>query len=410
MSSYGWLERSLARALRRLPHAKAHAKGLYQRLNYLIYRKSAKSEASAPFRAVDPTAHLSYFGYYDRSPESEDGHILFHRQALMGSGIELAIFDASGRPVCSAETNVSNWQQGARALWVGDRFVFNRWNSDRSVVTTVLQELDGLQVTLDAAVQDAFRDQYLLGIDYARVTALQPEYGYAIPAATDIANGAGGITRTDLTTGETRLLFSFDQARALDASWQAPRRDFFNHVMISPDGSRLLVLHRWYENGVRSERLLLGTADGSELKVLVDAGMVSHCAWADDHTILSFMRAGGGHEGYWLLDAETGATLSLSGGTLDRFGDGHPSVHGDWFITDTYPDKSAQQTLILGNWKTGAWQTIGSFFHPLHLAGAKRCDLHPRWSPDGNRIYFDSAFSGARTLYVMDLDPNCFPS
>lgn len=412
MSRYGQWERQLARAMRRMPHLKRQVKYFYQCINYLMYRKPYASDALTSFRAINNSPAESFFGYYDRSPENQRGNVLFHRTKGEGAdSVEIVVQESGGEIKFVAETNIYNWQQGARALWIGDRFVFNRWNPAQSVVQAVIQSLDGSRIALNAAVQDVFGENYLLGINYSRVSALQPEYGYNGLGLEDLDEvRADGIWKTDIASGETRLLYSLERARELDANWSNARLDLFNHVMISPDGSRFLVLHRWYENGVRCERLLLGASDGSELRILVDAGMVSHCAWADDQTVLGYMRAGDGHEGYWLVDVSSGEARLFGDGSLDKYGDGHPSVFADWFVTDTYPNKSAQQTLLMGNWKTGTWKVLGEFFHPLTLSGSNRCDLHPRWAPDGERIYFDSAHTGKRALYVMELEPHCFPS
>lgn len=32
-----------------------------------------------------------------------------------------------------------------------------------------------------------------------------------------------------------------------------------------------------------------------------------------------------------------------------------------------------------------------------------RCDLHPRWRPDGKQIGFNSVREGSRQVYVMDV-------
>ena len=42
-------------------------------------------------------------------------------------------------------------------------------------------------------------------------------------------------------------------------------------------------------------------------------------------------------------------------------------------------------------------------FHAGGLKGPVRCDLHPRWSPDGRRVCFDSVHGGTRQMYVMDV-------
>jgi Tol biopolymer transport system component len=77
-------------------------------------------------------------------------------------------------------------------------------------------------------------------------------------------------------------------------------------------------------------------------------------------------------------------------------------VHGDWFVTDTYPDKARMQHLIMANWKTGEARKLGEFFHGFEYDGQTRCDLHPRFSPDGKSIFFDSVFDGRRRLYRLD--------
>jgi hypothetical protein len=129
--------------------------------------------------------------------------------------------------------------------------------------------------------------------------------------------------------------------------------------------------------------------------------MVSHYFWVDDKTLLCYMRGPGKKDAYWLVDIDSVSFEHFAG--LDGLGDGHPHVHGDWFIADTYPNKSRMQQLNLINWKTGEVKNLGEFFHGFEFKGETRCDLHPRFSPCGKKVYFDSVFSGKRRLYKMDL-------
>jgi hypothetical protein len=211
-----------------------------------------------------------------------------------------------------------------------------------------------------------------------------------------------GIWRVDFQTGDARLLVSL-----ADMCLVAPRPEFegalhkANHVMISPDGSRFIFLHRYFIGQRRFDRLMLADAVTGDLKLLSGYGMVSHCFWADDKTILGYMRGPEYKDSYWLVDVETAEFKRLT--CLDGLGDGHPHVVGDWFVTDTYPDKARMQHLFLVNWKTGEKKKLGEFFHGFEYSGETRCDLHPRLSKDGKTVFFDSVFDGKRRLYKMDL-------
>jgi putative transposase len=37
------------------------------------------------------------------------------------------------------------------------------------------------------------------------------------------------------------------------------------------------------------------------------------------------------------------------------------------------------------------------------LEEENRCDLHPRWSPDGRQVCIDSAHEGERQMYIVDV-------
>ena len=46
---------------------------------------------------------------------------------------------------------------------------------------------------------------------------------------------------------------------------------------------------------------------------------------------------------------------------------------------------------------------IGTFSSAMKFHGYNRCDLHPRWSPDGNYISIDSTHQGKRKTYIIDV-------
>ena len=88
---------------------------------------------------------------------------------------------------------------------------------------------------------------------------------------------------------------------------------------------------------------------------------------------------------------------------ISVFGDGHPSVFGDNMIFDTYPDKARMQTLFSYNLRNKHLTILGRFFTPLKFHDQTRCDLHPKWSCDGKKIFFDSVYLGKRILCYINV-------
>ena len=133
------------------------------------------------------------------------------------------------------------------------------------------------------------------------------------------------------------------------------------------------------------------------LKVLVDENMVSHCCWVNEHTIFGYFKYQG-IDGYYFVDVETEKVTSCQKMTDLGYGDGHPSSWGDWIVFDTYPDKSRMQHLFLYNLKKQKIVPLLEVYHSLRYAGETRCDLHPRFSQDGQYVFFDSVYTGKKKL------------
>jgi hypothetical protein len=50
------------------------------------------------------------------------------------------------------------------------------------------------------------------------------------------------------------------------------------------------------------------------------------------------------------------------------------------------------------------WFGYCSFFSPPEYRGESRCDLHPRYRPDGRSIVVDSVHGGdGRQMYLIDI-------
>jgi hypothetical protein len=89
---------------------------------------------------------------------------------------------------------------------------------------------------------------------------------------------------------------------------------------------------------------------------------------------------------------------------LDYDGHGTFSPNGKWMVTDTYPGAGMrEQKIYLKDMKTEAVLPLGRFVEPEEFSKGWRCDIHCRWSPNGDMIGFNSTHTGSRQVYVMKL-------
>jgi hypothetical protein len=289
-------------------------------------------------------------------------------------------------------------------------FVFNDLADDEShyVARTASVGTGDLLHSYDRPIQDGYEDEYFISLNYRRLRALRPDYGYfSLPALTDeelARHENDGLWHIDYATKDEEMVYSLaDLCEVKPRSVFDDSVHYANHVMISPDGDRFVFLHRYFHRGQRYDRLLVGEPDGTSLRLLVDHDFVSHYCWIDIDTLVGYMRGPDETDGYYIVDVNTGEMKRAFQGRLDKYGDGHPHVCGTRLVTDTYPNKGRMQTLLLCDIETGDIEEIAELYHGLNYDAEVRCDLHPRLSPEGGTVYFDSVLHGQRQLYSMSL-------
>ncbi len=398
-------------------------KKAYTRTVYLKYRKGHRWKSDYKFTPIGPESNETFFGYYDKTPESEDGHVLCH---IAGSStrhlpnpdkpIHVALFlpGKFEKPIFSMESASYNWQQGCRLQWVSDdRFMFNTYDKSDNRYKANLVSKDGghIEYVFDEPVQDAFGTEYYLSLNYDRLNVRSPEYGYrnrGIASGNQLPNlDEDGITHRCMRTGKKKLMYSISDLLKAGGDPIAESADHeINHLMISPNGDKFLLVHRYYVGKRRFDRLLQAGVGRPGLRVIAKSGMVSHYDWIDNDSIIAYLRSPEGVDGYFLVSLEKAVYQRCGNEVLDAVGDGHPHVNGDCFITDTYPDRARMQSLLLANYRRQHGKVLGEFYHGFGFDGECRCDLHPRLSPRGDRAYFDTVFSGRRKLNRLETLPD----
>ncbi len=151
-------------------------------------------------------------------------------------------------------------------------------------------------------------------------------------------------------------------------------------------------------------RLYTAKLDGSDLRCLLDTGMISHYDWEDDRHILIWACHPDGRKRFLYCDAIAGSVTVVGEDVLIE--DGHCTFSPDkcWVLNDTYPDSYQLRTLMLFHPESNKRIDLARLYSPKDKWwGEIRCDLHPRWNRDGTQVCIDSVHNGQRQMYVLDV-------
>ena len=309
-----------------------------------------------------------------------------------------------------AETSAWCWQQGARLRWhpfKSNVVLFNDKSGDH-YVTRMWDILENKEIAqFPLACYDITPDmEYGFSLNYSRLQRLRPGYGYnTLPDVTEnvVAPVDDGLFRVNLETGEVSLMISLSEL-----SERSPESiglwNYINHISVSPDGKRLIFFHIWTPSTTARWMVSLYciNADGTDLKCLEHEFRTSHYDWIDSKHLLT--TAGGfanSESRYIIYDVETGKRDILDGEMLKN--DGHPTVMRDkaHFITDTYPMENNRQKLYIADFETGKDETILDIYSDSRMFEEKRCDLHPRVTPDEKYISIDTTYRGGKRSVLV---------
>ncbi len=417
------------RILDKMPGLKPAIIDGYTFLRYLVYGLfKPRVTTFYPLYAVKdllPEAWEDYelfFGYYDKPAENSKGYILVNATKNRKTydlpsadhSIEVLVVDKQNRgknPLMRIGTTAYNWQQGCRAQWLDDDlFIMNIFEeTSQSYISKVFSVKEKKEVKqFSLPVQDSYKKNYFLSINYRRIMALRPDYGYRnlpVPSESELLDTCNdGIWYNDYQNGENKLFLSLQDILRFQANnYPENAKHAVNHLMISPNGEKFIFIHRYFVKGVRYDRLLVANVLDKYLKLLANTQMVSHCNWLDDEHIIAYLRSPEGKDAYFIISVETGKMEWVDYALFNKYGDGHPSSNGKLIISDSYQDHALQRHLICHDNASGQTMELGSFYQAMRFKGECRCDLHPRFSQNGKTLYFDSVFSGQRGLYFFEL-------
>ena len=424
------LEQKINYQLNKYPGIKKYIKRAYQLGCYTVSKK-IKSEGNIIRVSPNDPDNEYFFGYYDKSPWDATGrHMLCMRADNTWSEpdplsvAEIILIDtkcnlndnANLNYRALAKTHTWNVQQGCMAQWLGpdfsSRIIFNDLR-DGKYCSVIHDVKSGEERVLPMPVYTVSADgKTALSLDFSRLHSLRLGYGYA--ALPEKTKGVAlpdetCIWRMDIESGEVTPLLKYTDFASFE-----PRKEMqeegsvhkVNHLMLSPNGKRFMVLYRWFVGQRKYTRLITCNVDGTDIYLLSDDDMVSHCYWKNDEEIIAYERKKEFGPGFYLMKDKTQEWTHI---WPQLSNDGHPSycpTDNSLVVFDTYPSRSRIQEVKLGrdNDTTGeSVKVIAKVFSPFKYDNDTRCDLHPRWSRDGKKICLDSVFEGHRGLYVVNV-------
>ncbi|MGB6974482.1 MAG: hypothetical protein WBD67_07355 [Terracidiphilus sp.] len=361
--------------------------------------------------------------------------------------IEICLwFPATGEIRVVDSTSAWNFQQGARLQWVPGQestLVFNAIK-DGKVVSVFRNIATGARRVLPGAIYAFSPDgKTSIAPNFTTLAHRWMAYGYMPlreqPLMRD--ENEDGLWQLDVVTGRERLFLSTRRTAEFDAVGHAdPSSHFLCHASYSPDGERLVFLHRFFSaDGGLFTRMIATDREARKMTLLAQE-KVSHFDWLDSETLMVWARFTGGglaqarsrgllssplvkpllgiarkftgrwkkkllSESYYRIPIRDPKTRTRYGWpSLDA--DGHPMVartHG-WIVTDFYPNRKNQLPTILYHSERGTRVDAQVFLHrPRSEDSDVKCDLHPRWDRTERQVAVDTCEKGRRQVRILDV-------
>ena len=387
-------------------------------------------------RAITKGPGHHWFGYYDKLEFDPSGRYVLgmetafeNRSPEPDDVIKVGMVDLEDgdRWIELGESRAWNWQQGCMLQFLPGSASQVIWNDreGEQFVSHVMDIHTREKRTLPFPVYTLSPDgKTALSVDFERINDMRPGYGYAGPPdpfAEQIAPEDGGIYLGDLISGEKKLIVSLAQMnrRPLPADDEDPAfqdfytgKNWFNHLLFSPDGSRFIFLHRWKassKSGVGGFGTLMYTSDleGKDIRLVDASGFTSHFIWkdADADSILAWTRHASHGDGFYLFgDNDSQAARIIGKDVMTRNGHCTYLPGNEWILNDTYPDDKRLQHVYLYHLATGRRIPLADCLLDPKYKGEWRVDTHPRFSPDGTKVVIDCPDGAAgRQLWLLEI-------
>lgn len=411
MSNYNLLEKKISNFLKLNNTLHSFVKLFYQRLSFFLNKeKNFKSNINQNCVLVNLDIDNSFYGYYDHTPWSKDmKHFILHLQEK--ERLKLNLYTFSNNKISFKKTIISskfyNFQQGLRPLWIdNNRIIFNQF-LDEKLISTIYNIKDDSYLDLKFPVQEISpKNNLIISMDYLKLDIINKDYGYGIKDKS-IKNKIDGIIGYNYLENKYIFKLGSEFIHKLSQNKDLPISETeINHINHSPYDKSFLFIYRNRQSKGFSELFKYNYLN-EDIELLYSGKLMSHYCWINKNKIFTYLKHNNVN-GFYEISTSNNVKINqeILVNVKDNYNDGHPSLSPNkkWIIYDSYPDKARKSRLyLIKNKKKAKKILIGTFYSPLNYYGYNRCDLHPRWSPNGELISFDSTHEGVRKTYLIKI-------
>lgn len=356
-----------------------------------------------------------FFGYYDMRATNADGKHLAHRVRFMDrlpTPTDVAELGTLKNGVFTpfATTTAWNFQQGAMLQWHPrreDTVYYNVCEGGRFM--TVTHDLaTGEKTYTDRATACVSPcGKWGLAINFGRIYAFRPGYGYAgfTDEGADVAAPTqDGVFLTDMETGRSRLLISYEKLAPL-AGFLPTDKILVNHITFNPASDRFLALVRRFDDGDATRPWgkcsvpMICDLNGNAHPACPPT-YFSHYYWVSNTDLVAHCTVEAEKKSLYRINTDSGEWQEYV------LPDGHRDIHcilspdGRYIIGDGYPKKE-YRPLMAYSMQTGETRELFAAFSVTPPVTDIRCDLHVRFIDGGRAISFDTTHNGRRQIAVI---------
>jgi hypothetical protein len=418
------IEKSIYNILQYNPYLKQFVRNIYQSFFDLLPRKNEYFFSNFDFKED------YFFGFHDVSPFSYDSTKVLSNKIidrslnlLYKSPIEIGYFNFNTSNLKDFikidSTFTWNYHKGCRLQWLDDnKLIYNSLLNERKLISKIYDINTGVFSIINYPIDSTSNcGNFATSFSYERLENFMPGYGYQFKDESYIDDkfpNQTGLYLININTNSSQLLLSLYDLVTTSHNFNILKNyyHYITHTQFSFDGKYISFLHRWTSGDYRKRftNLVIYDICNNKFFNLPTNHMVSHYVWNSDNQILAYCRIND-NNCHSLFNIPNVYDYKI---ILPDFlnSDGHQHfINKKNFITDTYPDKYRMSKLYQVNLINDQVKIIASLYSPKkfqtknfknHIA----CDLHPRVSPCGKFVCFDSPRTDVRSIYIMPMSSN----